>query len=80
MSWSSDRSCLRQFARTLARKERLTTDYLEAARESRRILHEYDMACTDLGFAEKKRKIAGVQLELARAGELGIEYKPPENE
>ncbi len=80
VSQSSDHSCLRQFGRLLARKERSTTDYIEAARESRRALHEYDMACADLEFAKKKRHIASVQLELARAGDLGIEYKPPENE
>ena len=65
-----------QLTRILARKERLATECDTAMRELRQALHEYDIACIDLRYAEKKRKIADEQLELARAGMFGIEFKP----
>ncbi|KAF7789528.1 hypothetical protein EIP86_000474 [Pleurotus ostreatoroseus] len=71
----------RELAQIIARKERVTAEYHEIARETRRAVHEYEMACIDLRAAESKRKVANGQLELARSGLLGIEYRPgPSNE
>ena len=75
-SLTSHSQYLPPLAQIIARKERATVEYHEIAREARRARHEYDMACIDLRAAENKRKVAGDQLELARSGLLGIEYRP----
>ena len=49
-------------------------------REARQAFHEYDIACIDLRYAEKRRKIADEQLQLAREGMLGIDFNPTATE
>lgn len=68
-----------QLARLIARRERITAEHETAERASRRALHEYVTTCIDLQFTIKKRKIADAQLELAKVGLLGYDYKPVES-
>ena len=69
-----------QLVRLLARKDRLYTEWETAKREADKACREYEVACIDLRYAEKKRKIADDQLNLAQMGTLGIDYKPDNGE
>ena len=64
-----------QLARLLAKKERLTQEYEDAAHEARKVLHEYDMLALDMRAWTKRRATTREQAELARQGLLGVDFK-----
>ncbi|EIN07744.1 hypothetical protein PUNSTDRAFT_144295 [Punctularia strigosozonata HHB-11173 SS5] len=55
-------------------REKNTSDYLSIYKATQRALHEMDLARVDMRMAEQRRMVADAQLELAKAGTLGIEY------
>ncbi|KAG6854936.1 hypothetical protein C0991_009759 [Blastosporella zonata] len=55
-------------------RARLASEYTNLAKETRRALHELDMATIDLRAAELRRKVADNQYEQARSGALGIDF------
>ncbi|TFK42743.1 hypothetical protein BDQ12DRAFT_676742 [Crucibulum laeve] len=61
-----------EIARLESHRLHLASEYIQTAKDTRRALHEIDMVSIDLRAAERKRKIADVQLEKAKAGLLGV--------
>lgn len=55
----------------------ITAEATAIEKSTRRAMHELGMAAIDLRLAERKREAAVRQVELARAGVLGIDYVPP---
>lgn len=68
---------MEKIARLESHRANLAADYVELAKNTRRALHELDMATIDLRAAEARRKVADGHLEKARAGMLGIDAVPP---
>ncbi|KAG6832698.1 hypothetical protein H0H92_012270 [Tricholoma furcatifolium] len=62
--------------RVAKHRAHLAHEYTNLARETRRALHELDMATIDLHAAEMRRKVADIQYEKAKNGVLGIDYVP----
>lgn len=67
-----------QLVRYRSTRVHINQDYDQKSRNTRRALHELDMATIDLRMAETRKKIAGVQLEKAKHGMLGIDAVPPD--
>jgi hypothetical protein len=55
-------------------RARLSSDYLNIIRSTKRAHHEMDITAIDLRAAEMRRKVADGQMEKAKAGALGIDY------
>jgi len=64
----------KQFLHSESRLALLKREYIEKSRAAKRAVHEYNLATIDLRLAEERRKVADVQLDKARAGQLGIDY------
>jgi hypothetical protein len=69
-----------QILRIQTHRANLISEYSIIGQRVRRALHELDMAAIDLRAAESRRKVAGSHMEKARAGILGIDAVPIDNE
>ena len=57
----------------------MRAECVELSKNTKRALHELDMATIDLRAAEARRKVADSHLERARVGMFGIDAVPVES-
>ncbi|KXN90520.1 hypothetical protein AN958_04192 [Leucoagaricus sp. SymC.cos] len=68
-----------ELVRYRATRVSLNKEHDQVSRDTRRALHELDMATIDLRMAETRKKVADAQLEKAKQGLLGIEGAPTDS-